>query len=568
MAKIVLSDVASGYNRQRINENFQALEDELNNKVLYRDNPAGQPNVMVNDIDMNSYDVLNAGTVAVQAITLAGVNYSTVLDGKVTEASGFADASETSSVSSAGYASNSSASASASASSASASATSAGESASSASDSSASAVSSAESAVLAATSAANGTGVKTSYVSTVVVGGTTFDQPAVLGEISSDQGYFVIEYAGATGITVANLASASTYVYIDNTGALQQQTTAPTRQDWSRKMFTMRIAVASSVIVGFEYLNNPIGHYANSIRDLYTYLLAQGVPFKKDQLVTGRAADLGFDISSGTLLEFGGTGDINNANVKGFDAVANAEFFLVERTSFDAGGNTDLPKFWDNNGTITALGSTTVVGHRLYRFSNGNVCLQYGQGNYANMTLAKSGALLENFVLNPILANATFFGWWFIESTATNTGGTTLTDFKEYTIGMQGGSSSGLSGAVLKGNNGSDFLDYDALRSNIGVDASGTVPTGTTAQRPAVPAAGMFRYNESLAQFEGYGVGWAGVGGGGPSLGASSVIRTNAKVISQNITFAGTENGSSVGPITIDTGYTVTVTTGSTWVIL
>jgi len=55
---------------------------------------------------------------------------------------------------------------------------------------------------------------------------------------------------------------------------------------------------------------------------------------------------------------------------------------------------------------------------------------------------------------------------------------------------------------------------------------------------------------------------------GGPSLGSSSVIRTNAKVISENITFAGTENGSSVGPITIDTGYTVTVTTGSTWVIL
>ena len=111
MAKIVLSDVASGYNRQRINENFQALEDELNNKVLYRDNPAGQANVMTNDLDMNSNDVLNAGTVAVQVITLDGVNYSTVLDGKVTQASNFADASEASSVDSAGYASNSAASA-------------------------------------------------------------------------------------------------------------------------------------------------------------------------------------------------------------------------------------------------------------------------------------------------------------------------------------------------------------------------------------------------------------------------------------------------------------------------
>jgi hypothetical protein len=55
---------------------------------------------------------------------------------------------------------------------------------------------------------------------------------------------------------------------------------------------------------------------------------------------------------------------------------------------------------------------------------------------------------------------------------------------------------------------------------------------------------------------------------GGPSLGTASIIRTNAKVIAENITFAGTENGSSVGPITVNSGYTVTVASGSTWVIL
>ena len=55
---------------------------------------------------------------------------------------------------------------------------------------------------------------------------------------------------------------------------------------------------------------------------------------------------------------------------------------------------------------------------------------------------------------------------------------------------------------------------------------------------------------------------------GGPSLGTNSVIRTNAKVIAENITFAGTENGSTVGPITVNNGYTVTVTNGSTWIIL
>jgi lysophospholipase L1-like esterase len=321
---------------------------------------------------------------------------------------------------------------------------------------------------------ARGTGVSDSYVVSAPSGGTTFTHAAVPGEINGDQGYFTIDYAGGAGITVANLNAPSTFVYIDNANNLQQQTSEPTREDWSRKVFTMRIAVdiTTNLIVGFEYLNNPIGHYANSIRDLYSFLLSQGVPFKKDQIVTGRNSDLGFDVSAGTLMEFGGTGDIYNANIKNFNLVENAEFFLAQRTTFDAGGNTDLPKFWDNNGVITPLGSTTFVGHRLYRFSNGNLIMQYGQGNYANLTLAKVGVKLEEYVLNPILKNATFFGWWLIEDTATNTGGTTLTEFVEYTIGIQGGSSSGLSGCVLRGNNASDFLDNALVRFNIGVDTT------------------------------------------------------------------------------------------------
>ena len=46
---------------------------------------------------------------------------------------------------------------------------------------------------------------------------------------------------------------------------------------------------------------------------------------------------------------------------------------------------------------------------------------------------------------------------------------------------------------------------------------------------------------------------------GGPSLGASSIIRTNAQTISENITIPSTSNGMSAGPITIADGYTVTV---------
>jgi hypothetical protein len=322
-----------------------------------------------------------------------------------------------------------------------------------------------------------GTGVATSYTATVSVGGTTFAVSAVHGEINSDEGFAHITYAGALGITVADLTAISTYVYVDKNSVLQQQTSIPTRQDWSRKMFLMRISmdIVTETIIAFAYLNNPSGHYTNSMRDIYSYLLAQGVPFKKDQVVTGRTDNLGFDVSAGSLMEFGGTGDINNANIKSFDAVSNASYQLLSSTD-RIGTYTDLVKFWDNNGVITALGSTTLVGHRLYRFSSGNFAIQYGQGNYANMDLAKTGVLTEDYVLNNRVLNATFLGWWFIESIATNTGntGSTITTaFAEYTLGVQGGISSALGGCLLKGNNLSDLLDTSAARTNIGL---GNVP--------------------------------------------------------------------------------------------
>lgn len=49
------------------------------------------------------------------------------------------------------------------------------------------------------------------------------------------------------------------------------------------------------------------------------------------------------------------------------------------------------------------------------------------------------------------------------------------------------------------------------------------------------------------------------LGGGGPSLGTDSIIRTNADTISENLTIPAGTNGMSAGPITIADGYTLTV---------
>ena len=54
---------------------------------------------------------------------------------------------------------------------------------------------------------------------------------------------------------------------------------------------------------------------------------------------------------------------------------------------------------------------------------------------------------------------------------------------------------------------------------------------------------------------------------GGPSLGTNAIIRTNALTIAETFAFAGTENGMTIGPVTMSSGV-ITVTSPSTWIII
>ena len=138
------------------------------------------------------------------------------------------------------------------------------------------------------------------------------------------------------------------------------------------------------------------------------------------------------------------------------------------------------------------------------------------------------------------------------------------------------------------------------------------ISKGTTGQRPT-PASGMFRFNTTTVEFEGYnGTAWASVGGAAlsndtstatnlfplfanatsgsastlftgntkllykPSTGelASSVINAsngivvNNQTVSASYTIAAGTSGMSSGPITVASGQSVTVSTGSRWVVL
>lgn len=99
-----------------------------------------------------------------------------------------------------------------------------------------------------------------------------------------------------------------------------------------------------------------------------------------------------------------------------------------------------------------------------------------------------------------------------------------------------------------------------------GSDAVG-LTTGTTAQRPASPDAGMIRYNTQNEQFEGYSSSWGSLGGAS-GAGGDAVFYENDITVTTSYTITSGKNAMSAGPITVSVGATVTVPAGSVWTIV
>lgn len=110
------------------------------------------------------------------------------------------------------------------------------------------------------------------------------------------------------------------------------------------------------------------------------------------------------------------------------------------------------------------------------------------------------------------------------------------------------------------------FATIVAKTSSIG---SAIIPSGTTAERDSAPQAGHFRFNSDLTSFEGYnGSEWGSVGGGATGGGANAVFHENDTNVTEDYTITTGKNAMSAGPITVDTGVTVKVPTGSVWTVV
>ena len=103
----------------------------------------------------------------------------------------------------------------------------------------------------------------------------------------------------------------------------------------------------------------------------------------------------------------------------------------------------------------------------------------------------------------------------------------------------------------------------------LGTTTALELPDGTTGQRPGSPVAGMIRFNTTVTQFEGYnGTAWSAVGGGATGGGPDTVFFENGQTVTTSYTLTTNKNAVTAGPITINSGVTVTVPSGSSWVVV
>jgi hypothetical protein len=134
------------------------------------------------------------------------------------------------------------------------------------------------------------------------------------------------------------------------------------------------------------------------------------------------------------------------------------------------------------------------------------------------------------------------------------------------TVGTLGTTNWGLAPQASPTFTGTATFDGDVLLTGTGVL---DLPVGTTAQRPASPTSGMIRFNTTLSQFEGYnGTAWSQVGGGATGGGADTVFLENSNTVTTNYTLSTGKNAVSAGPVTINSGVTVTVPSGASWVVV
>ena len=555
MAKITLPTIAAGFaSNTAFNTAYDLIEAEFQNKVLYRNNTSGETNTMQQALDMDGEAINNCGMLTATGLTVGGVS----LTAKVAEAAASATA----------------------------------------------AAASAAAAVVSQNAAAASfdsfddryLGAKSSNPS-VDNDGDALLTGAIYFNTTSNQ--IFAWTSGDAWVAIKPTSSeqtAITAVAADATdiGVVAGKATEIGRLGTSEAVADMAILATDAIVADMALLGS-------------SAVIADMALLASDAVI----ADMAILGTSDVVTDMNvlGTADVvNDMNILGSSSV------VADMNALGTSANITNMAALNASGVVTNIATvaTNVAG------VNSFADLYRGAASSDPSGTITQGSLYFNTTLSPkqlkiydgsAWVTAAFDASGTVANFNGRTGAVTLSSgdvttalgFTPQTVNANLTAIAGLTSAANKGvqftGSGSaavydltaagkallDDADAAAQRTTLGLGTAATtaatayvgktaatgsasIPVGTTAQRDGSPAEGMFRYNSTTDEFEGYAdSAWGSIGGGASAGGA---IYENVNSIAANFTFASNSNGMSVGPITINSGVTVTVPSGQNWVVL
>lgn len=126
-------------------------------------------------------------------------------------------------------------------------------------------------------------------------------------------------------------------------------------------------------------------------------------------------------------------------------------------------------------------------------------------------------------------------------------------------------------GQTVYGSTVAAYTTITALGTGTGGTGTYTVSASQTVTSATLKSSrnGYVRFNSTTYRFEGFnGTLWGTLGGGATGGGADNVFYENDQTVTTNYTIPATKNAMSTGPITINSGVTVTVSSGARYVVI
>ena len=272
-----------------------------------------------------------------------------------------------------------------------------------------------------------------------------------------------VDWDDFTGVTIDNLLTDRfTYVYIDSSGNLQQQTTNFTSEQY-------REVIVLGVLCHIDNATiTLVTNHQNTVYedpDRLTQLFELFGPMKKSGLLlSAYSTDLRLNRSSGNVLEIG----VNYANDQfepdeiALSAASPSGTCRIYRDGsggfvFDTNGGAfytvvDPTKYDDGDGTLGTVNNNQWTVQRLYLFPNNpnDIVCYYGVSVYNSQDDAIAGIDGENFSEVTFTAeNAVFLGYLIIRGGASDL--STLSDAKIIQSGfsrVSGGGGGGGGGVI------------------------------------------------------------------------------------------------------------------------